>query len=168
MDFLSRRTIRKFKEKKVEKEVIMELMKTALVSPSGRNRKPYEFVVIDDKEIIKKLSVAKESGVTFAADAPLMIVILGHENPTWDDDCAIASTIIQLKAHDLGLGSCWIQTKEKVDSEGNATDENIKKILGAPSELKVHNMMALGYPDEEKPAYTDADVDMAKLHFNKF
>lgn len=168
MDFLSRRTIRKFKEKKVEKEVVMELMKTALVSPSGRNRKPYEFVVIDDKEIIKKLSVAKESGVTFAADAPLMIVILGHENPTWDDDCAIASTIIQLKAHDLGLGSCWIQTKEKVDSEGNATDENIKKILGAPSELKVHNMMALGYPDEEKPAYTDADVDMAKLHFNKF
>lgn len=168
MNFLSRRTIRKFKEKKVEKEVVMELMKTALVSPSGRNRKPYEFVVIDDKEIIKKLSVAKESGATFAADAPLMIVILGHENPTWDDDCAIASTIIQLKAHDLGLGSCWIQTKEKVDSEGNATDENIKKILGAPSELKVHNMMALGYPDEEKPAYTDADVDMAKLHFNKF
>ncbi len=168
MDFLSRRTIRKFKEKKVEKEVVMELMKTALVSPSGRNRKPYEFVVIDDKEIIKKLSVAKESGATFAADAPLMIVILGHENPTWDDDCAIASTIIQLKAHDLGLGSCWIQTKEKVDSEGNATDENIKKILGAPSELKVHNMMALGYPDEEKPAYTDADVDMEKLHFNKF
>lgn len=168
MDFLSRRTIRKFKEKKVEKEVVMELMKTALVSPSGRNRKPYEFVVIDDKEIIKKLSVAKESGATFAADAPLMIVILGHENPTWDDDCAIASTIIQLKAHDLGLGSCWIQTKEKVDSEGNATDENIKKILGAPSELKVHNMMALGYPDEEKPVYTDADVDMAKLHFNKF
>lgn len=168
MDFLSRRTIRKFKEKKVEKEVVMELMKTALVSPSGRNRKPYEFVVIDNKEIIKKLSVAKESGATFAADAPLMIVILGHENPTWDDDCAIASTIIQLKAHDLGLGSCWIQTKEKVDSEGNATDENIKKILGAPSELKVHNMMALGYPDEEKPAYTDADVDMAKLHFNKF
>lgn len=168
MDFLSRRTIRKFKEKKVEKEVVMELMKTALVSPSGRNRKPYEFVVIDYKEIIKKLSVAKESGATFAADAPLMIVILGHENPTWDDDCAIASTIIQLKAHDLGLGSCWIQTKEKVDSEGNATDENIKKILGAPSELKVHNMMALGYPDEEKPAYTDADVDMEKLHFNKF
>lgn len=168
MDFLSRRTIRKFKEKKIEKEVVMELMKTALVSPSGRNRRPYEYVVIDDKEIIKKLSVSKESGAGFAAEAPLMIVIFGHENPTWDDDCAIASTIIQLKAHELGLGSCWIQTKEKVDAEGNSTDENIKKILEAPSELKVHNMIALGYPDEEKPAYTDADVDMAKLHFNKF
>lgn len=164
MDFLSRRTVRKFKEKKIEKEVVMELMKTALVSPSGRNGKPYEFVVVDDKETIKKLSVSKESGAVFAAEAPLMIVIFGHVN----DDCAIASTIIQLKAHELGLGSCWIQTKEKVDSEGNATDENIKKILGAPSELKVHNMIALGYPAEEKPAYTDADVDMTKLHFNKF
>ena len=142
MDFLSRRTVRKFKEKKIEKEVVMELMKTALVSPSGRNGKPYEFVVVDDKETIKKLSVSKESGAVFAAEAPLMIVIFGHVNPTWDDDCAIASTIIQLKAHELGLGSCWIQTKEKVDSEGNATDENIKKILGAPSELKVHNITA--------------------------
>ena len=55
-----------------------------------------------------------------------------------------------------------------MDAEGNSTDENIKKILGAPSELKVHNMIALGYPAEEKPAYTDSDIDMAKLHFNKF
>lgn len=168
MDFLTRRTVRKYKDMPVEKEVIMELMKTALVSPSGRNRKPYEFVVVDDKETIKKLSVSKESGATFAENAPLIIVIFGHENPTWDDDCAIASTIIQLKAHQLGLGSCWIQTKEKFDAEGNPTDENIKKILNAPAELKVHNMIALGYPDEEKPAYTEADMDMAKLHFNKF
>ena len=71
MDFLSRRTIRKFKEKKVEKEVVMELMKTALVSPSGRNQRPYEFVVIDDKDIIKKLSVSKENGAVFAAEAGL-------------------------------------------------------------------------------------------------
>lgn len=168
MDFLTRRTVRKYKDMPVEKEVVMELMKTALVSPSGRNRKPYEYVIVDDKETIKKLSVSKESGATFAADAPLVIVIFGHENPTWDDDCAIASTVIQLKAHQLGLGSCWIQTKEKVDAEGNPTDENIKKILNVPAELKVHNMIALGYPDEEKPAYTEADMDMTKLHFNKF
>ena len=60
MDFLSRRTIRKFKEKKVEKEVVMELMKTALVSPSGRNRRPYQYVVIDDKEIIKNYLYQKK------------------------------------------------------------------------------------------------------------
>ncbi|MDO4589213.1 MAG: nitroreductase family protein [Fusobacterium sp.] len=168
MDFLSRRTVRKYKNKPVEKEVIMELMKTALVAPSGRNRRPYEYVIVDDKEILKKLSVAKESGGTFMADAPLGIVIFVHDTPTCSDDGAIASTIIQLKAHELGLGSCWIQTRDKVDSEGNSTEENIKRILNVPAELKLYNMIALGYPDEEKPAYTEADMDMNKLHFNKF
>ncbi|WP_294065589.1 nitroreductase family protein [uncultured Fusobacterium sp.] len=60
MDFLSRRTVRKYKDKPVKKEVIMELMKTALVAPSGRNRRPYEYVVVDDKELLQKLSVSKD------------------------------------------------------------------------------------------------------------
>lgn len=52
MDFLTRRSIRKYQDRKVEKEVIEQLMKIAVVSPSGRNGRPYEFVVVDDKEII--------------------------------------------------------------------------------------------------------------------
>ena len=56
----------------------------------------------------------------------------------------------------------------KVNSEGRSTEEVIKELLNAPAELKLHNMISLGYPDEEKPAYTESDVDLAKLHFNKF
>lgn len=168
MDFLSRRTVRKYKDKPVEKEVIMELMKTALVAPSGRNRRPYEYVVVDDKELLQKLSVSKDGGAGFMADAPLAVVIFVHDTPTCLDDGAIASTVIQLKAHELGLGSCWIQTMGKVNSEGRSTEDVVKELLNAPAELKLHNMISLGYPDEEKPAYTESDVDMAKLHFNKF
>ena len=105
MDFLKRRTIRKYQDKKVEMDVIKELMRTAVVSPSGRNGRPYEFVVVDDKETIKKLAHSKESGAAFAEDAPLMIVTVYHEYSTGQDDACIASTIIQLKAHELGLGS---------------------------------------------------------------
>lgn len=168
MDFLTRRSIRKYQDRKVEKEVIEQLMKTAVVSPSGRNGRPYEFVVVDDKEIIKKLAHSKESGAQFAENAPLMIVTLYHEYPTGEDDACIASTIIQLKAHELGLGSCWLQTKGKIGTNGKTCHENIREILNLPKDIYISNMISLGYPAEERPAYTEKDMDMAKVHFNKW
>ena len=168
MDFLTRRSIRKYQDRKVEKEVIEQLMKTAVVSPSGRNGRPYEFVVVDDKEIIKKLAHSKESGAQFAENAPLMIVTLYHEYPTGEDDACIASTIIQLKAHELGLGSCWLQTKGKIGTNGKTCHENIREILNIPEDIYISNMISLGYPAEERPAYTEKDMDMTKVHFNKW
>lgn len=168
MDFLTRRSIRKYQDRKVEKEVIEQLMKTAVVSPSGRNGRPYEFIVVDDKEIIKKLAHSKESGAQFAENAPLMIVTLYHEYPTGEDDACIASTIIQLKAHELGLGSCWLQTKGKIGTNGKTCHENIREILNIPEDIHISNMISLGYPAEERPAYTEKDMDMTKVHFNKW
>ncbi len=168
MDFLTRRSIRKYQDRKVEKEVIEQLMKIAVVSPSGRNGRPYEFVVVDDKEIIKKLAHSKESGAQFAENAPLMIVTLYHEYPTGEDDACIASTIIQLKAHELGLGSCWLQTKGKIGTNGKTCHENIREILNIPEDIHISNMISLGYPAEERPAYTEKDMDMTKVHFNKW
>lgn len=168
MDFLTRRSIRKYQDRKVEKEVIEQLMKTAVVSPSGRNGRPYEFIVVDDKEIIKKLAHSKESGAQFAENAPLMIVTLYHEYPTGEDDACIASTIIQLKAHELGLGSCWLQTKGKIGTNGKTCHENIREILNLPKDIYISNMISLGYPAEERPAYTEKDMDMTKVHFNKW
>lgn len=168
MDFLTRRSIRKYQDRKVEKEVIEQLMKTAVVSPRGRNGRPYEFVVVDDKEIIKKLAHSKESGAQFAENAPLMIVTLYHEYPTGEDDACIASTIIQLKAHELGLGSCWLQTKGKIGTNGKTCHENIREILNLPKDIYISNMISLGYPAEERPAYTEKDMDMTKVHFNKW
>ncbi len=168
MDFLTRRSIRKYQDRKVEKEIIEQLMKTAVVSPSGRNGRPYEFVVVDDKEIIKKLAHSKESGAQFAENAPLMIVTLYHEYPTGEDDACIASTIIQLKAHELRLGSCWLQTKGKIGTNGKTCHENIREILNLPKDIYISNMISLGYPAEERPAYTEKDMDMTKVHFNKW
>ncbi|WP_300389511.1 nitroreductase family protein [Fusobacterium sp.] len=167
MNFLSRRTIRKYKQKKIEQKVIRELMESVLSAPSGRNYKPCEFILVDDEETIKKLS---QSGAFFNDDAPLIIVTLWNSNlsPTGEDDSCIASTFIHLKAHNLGLGSCWIQTKNMLDKNGRSCNENIKEILNIPSNLNVNNMISLGYPDEIKPSYTKEDLDINKLHFNKW
>lgn len=168
MNFLSRRSIRKYSDKIVEKEKIQDLMVTAVLSPSGGNGRPYEFVVVDDKNLIKKLALSKVNGGQFAVDASIMIVVLGHEKPTMKDDCAIASTIIQLKAHDLGLATCWIQIKNKINEKGIPTSNVIREILGIPEDIHVNNMIALGYPNEIKSEYTEKDANMKLIHYNKY
>jgi len=170
MDFLNRRSIRKYSTQTIEKEKIQEIMKTAVLSPSGHNGRPYEFIVIDNKDLIKKLAFSKVSGGQFAVEAPLMILVLGKKDsyPTMEDDCAIASTIIQLKAHDLGLGSCWIQIKNKVNEEGTSTIEIIRNLLSIPDLYHINNLISLGYPAEERKAYEDKDANMELVHYNKF
>ena len=166
MDFFKRRSIRKYQEKKIEQETINELMETVLTSPSGRNYKPCEFILVDDKETIAKLN---KTGAFFNINSPLVIVVIWNtSSPTGEDDSCIASAIIHLKAYELGLGSCWVQTKDIADKTGNPCNDNIRKILNIPTEFKINNMISLGYPDEEKPAYTKEDIDKNKLHYNKW
>jgi nitroreductase len=97
-----------------------------------------------------------------------MILTVWHEYPTGEDDACIASTIIQLKAHELGLGSCWLQTKGKFDANGKPCHDNIREILEIPEDIYISNLISLGYPAEERPAYTEKDMDMSKVHYNKW
>jgi len=170
MNFLGRRSIRKYNQQAIEKDKIQEIMKAAVLSPSGHNGRPYEFILVDDKELIQKLAFSKVSGGQFAADAPLLILVLGKKDsyPTMEDDCAIASTVIQLKAYDLGLGSCWIQLKSKENTEGVSTIEVIRKLLSIPDTIHINNLISLGYPAEERESYKDEDANMELVHYNKY
>ena len=87
-----RRSIRKFKNLRVEKEKIDEIIEGTLLAPSGRNKKPWHFVVITNKEIIKKLAESKSTGAQLVEDAPLVIVVFGDkEATTWIEETSITA-----------------------------------------------------------------------------
>jgi len=166
----SRRSIRKFQGKEVEKEKLDIILKSALLSPSSRSRKPWEFIVVTDKELLLELSNCRESSSRFLAGAPMGIVVLADSSncDVWIEDDSIASIIIQLSAHSLGLGSCWIQVRERFHSDNLKAEDYIKQILGVPDQLSVECMIAIGYPDEEKKAYTEDDLSYEKVHYNSY
>ncbi|MEF9932889.1 MAG: nitroreductase family protein [Cetobacterium sp.] len=169
MDFLNRRTVRRYQDKKVEKIKIHEILRTALVSPSGKNTKPYEFLVVEDEATLKKLSHSKQMGATLIDGSPLSIVVLGNENSTtWVEDCSIACTMIQLKAFDLGLGSCWVQIKERKTSAGTDSEEYVRNLLGIPGYLRVLAIISIGYSDEIKPSHSESDMDFSKVHYENY
>ncbi len=165
----SRRSIRKFKDRPVEKEKINTLIEAALRSPSSRSINPLQFIVIDDKTLLEKLSKTKPHGAGFLKGAALGIIVCGDasQSDVWIEDASIASTFIHLAAHDLGLGSCWIQIRKRDHTASKSADTYIKGLLNiAPDTIIIESIIAIGYPDEVKKGHTKDSLQFHKVSFN--
>ncbi len=166
----TRRSIRQFTPRPVEKEIIHRLVEAALRAPSSRDFKPWQFIVVDDPALMKQLACAKPHGASFLKNAPLGMVVCGDTQASdmWVEDCAIASTFIHLAAHDLGLGSCWIQIRKREHSPGKTADDFIHELLDIPAHLSVESIIAIGYPNETKPGHARQSLAYDKVFVNRF
>lgn len=166
---INRRSIRKYKDKKIEKDKLDKILKGALTSPSGRSIRPWELIVVDDREILEKLAASRGGASKPLSNAPLAIVIAANPELTdvWIEDASIISVVIQLMAQSLGLGSCWIQSRERFTQDNESVSEYVKDILNIPENYTVESMIAIGYPDEEKDPH-ETDSLLEKVHYNKY
>lgn len=163
---LTRRSCRKFEDRAVEAEKKEKLLQAAQLAPSGRTTRPWEFVVIEDKEMLQKLGNCRNPNQAFLPETPLAIVVLGNtqKTDTWIEDASIASVIMQLEAEKLGLGSCWVQIRLRDSNQGVSSEDYVRKLLGIPKHLAILNIIAVGYPGEIRPAHTLDEVDPEKIH----
>lgn len=165
-----RRSIRKYKKDKIEPEKVEQLIKAALLSPSSRGLKPWEFIVVDDPDILKKLAASKEHGSSFLENAALAIVVLADpmKCDVWIEDTSIASIILHLTAQSLELGSCWIQIRERFHDNYKTSEDYIRNLLDIPNNYKVESIISFGYAAEHKRPYDEKDLNYSKVHRNKF
>jgi nitroreductase len=165
-----RRSIRIFQDKKVEKTKIDQIVQAALLSPSSKNNNPWKFIIVDDKEVLKELSDAKEAGSQFLAKAPIAVVVLAdpEQSDVWIEDASIATTILIMAAQNLELGSCWIQIRERNYSDEINSEEFVKNILGIPKKLRVLCIVAIGYPGEEKSEKQIEERKLDDIYQNHF
>ncbi len=165
-----RRSIRRYEPKEVEKEKIDLILEAALRAPSSRSLNPWEFIVVTDKELIEKLSRAKEHGSAFLKGAPLAVVVCADPErcDVWVEDCSIASILIQLQAHDLGLGSCWVQIRRRMHDSVKTAEDYVKEVLGIPDNMVVESIIGIGYPAEKKPPHPRESLQFNKIHINRY
>ena len=165
-----RRSIRKFTEKPVEKEKRDIILEAALWSPSSMGRDPWEFIVVDDKEILDKLSKAKPHGSVFLKGAALGIVVCADINKSdvWIEDTSIASTHIYLAAESLGLGACWIQIRKRNYSDDMTSGQYVASVLNLPEDTEVLSIIAMGYPAEEKSPHKKESLKYDRIHMNGY
>lgn len=165
-----RRSIRKYQNKSVEPDKVQALVEAALRSPSSMGYNPWEFVVVDDAGLLDKLSRAKPQGSAFIKNAPLGIVVCAdpQRSTVWVEDASIACTYIQLAAESLGLGSCWIQIRERMHDQAKTAEAYIAEVLNLPKNLNVEAMIGIGYADEQKAPHPKDALLYAKVHQNLY
>jgi nitroreductase len=165
-----RRSIRKFTDETLRPEEVESLMKAALMSPASKSSNPWQFVLVEDKSKLSRLSEAKAHGAKLIAECALAIVVLGDSTTSdvWIEDTSIASTFIQLQAEDLGLGSCWVQIRLRQSADGEDAEQNVRDILNIPYPLSVLSIIAIGRKAQEKEPHDESKLQWEKVHIESY
>ena len=161
-------SIRKYSTEKISPELIEIIIEAALRSPSARALNPWEFILVDDPELIFKLSQAKQNGSEFLKNAPCAIVVCADSSKTdfWIEDTSIAAIIIQLTASSLGLGSCWVQIRQRQHDPAKAAETYVQELLELPEHIQVESILGIGHPDETKPTVSVENLQYEKMQYN--
>jgi len=162
---LNRKSIRKYKDIKISDEIVEDLLKAGMAAPSAGNEQPWEFIVLRNKEVMKKITeVHPYSKMLLNAD--VAIVVCGDEAKEkyrgfWVQDCSAATENILLTAEDKGLGAVWLGVYPAADRV-----DAIKEVLNLPASVIPLSIIPVGYPDEErKPADR---FNKERIHYDRW
>lgn len=166
----NRRSIRRYLDRPIEPEKIEQLKEAVLRAPSSRNLDPWEFIFVDDRELLTELSACKPHGAAFLKGAALGIVVCGDSNRSdvWGEDCSIASILVQMAAQSMGLGSCWIQVRKRMHDGEVSASQHVRQVLGIPQHFEVESIVAVGYPAEQRMPLAAKDLKTSKVHIGRF
>lgn len=146
------------------------LIEALLRAPSSRNINPWEFIVVDDPTLLTRLSAVKEHGSAFLKHAPLGIVICADstKSDVWVEDCSIAAILLQMTAVSLGLGSCWIQIRNRRHDEASTAEAYIRSLLGLPAQINVESIISIGHPAEKREPLPAEALEYAKVKHHHY
>jgi nitroreductase len=160
----TRRSIRKYKDKPVEKEKLIKILEAARLSPSANNDQPWHFIAVTNEVVRMRLLPAYNRD--WFVEAPVIIVACALPSESWSRqdgeeywkvDAAIAMQSMVLVAHELGLGTCWVAAFK---------EDKVKEALGIPDEARVIAMTPVGYPAEKKGNVTERKPAERIIHFD--
>lgn len=154
----NRRSVRKYLNKKVEEEKLVQILESARLAPSGSNTQPWNYIIIESEKTREKLSKA-DNNQSWMMTAPVFIVCVADircridknqdirldENSPEPElkqiirDTAISIEHILLEADNVGLATCWTAWFKQ---------EDVRPVLNIPEDKYVCGIITLGYADE--------------------
>lgn len=163
---INRRSIRRYTTEPVDADQVRMILEAALMSPSSKSVRPWQFIVVEDKEMLEKLSHCKPNYATSIASAPLAVVVTADttRSDAWIEDASIAAVFMQLQAQDFGLGSCWVEVRERFGADGLPAEEYVREALGIPEQFSVLCIVTIGHKDEERKPINPEKLLWEKVH----
>jgi nitroreductase len=186
MDFntllANRRSIRKFQDKEVPLSLLQEMIQETSLAPTAGNRQPAKFIIIRDRELIKRLSdeskksllddlvrdpslpvkqyeaALRDEQFNVFYNAPYLVLFVGPKDAhSLDVDCALTVAYFMFSATSRGLGTCWIGLG------AHLRDQKILDEIGMPSDCRIVAPIIVGYPEGIPPASERHSPDILKV-----
>lgn len=163
---MQRRSVRSYTSEEVSEENIGKILKAGLLSASGRKIRPWELIIVKDKDTLGKMAQCRDHGAKMLEGAGAAIVVIADETKTdvWTEDCSIVMSNMHLMASSLGVGSCWIQGRLRVSAGEDSTEEYLRKLLGYPEHCRLEAILSLGMPETIPEPREVTDELWAKVH----
>ena len=161
----TRRSIRKFSDRNVEPEVVMELLDAAMSAPSAGNEQPWQFIVVDDRAILDEVPNLNPNAA-MVKEAPVAILVCGDLSLEkyqgfWVQDCSAAAQNLLLAAHAKGLGAVWTGIYPLEDRV-----EGMRELFGLPGHIVPLALIPVGYP--KKNIGSESRFKKERVRFNKW
>lgn len=160
-----RRSIRTYKEIKVENEKINKLLRAAMQAPSAFNQQAWEFIVVENKETLKKLSEMSQYSKPIEKSPVTIIVLANKDNMTvpecWQQDLGAATENLLLEAVELDLGGVWMAAAPFEDRMNY-----VREIFDLPENILPYSVIPVGYPEEENKFIDRYDDN--KVHYERW
>ena len=159
---LTRRSVRSFKDKPVPKDILEKIADAGRFAATARNVQPWEFVVVTNRDTLKKLAGLAETG-RFIAEAAACVAVFSSDTKYYLEDGCAATQNIMLAARAEGVGSCWVAGDKKPYCQ------DVADLLSAPASYKLVSLIPLGYPEANDAFFAAEKKDLkGMLHWEKF
>lgn len=161
-NIFARKSVRSYQDKAVEKDKINWMLRAGMAAPSGKDVRPWEFVVVDDRATLDSLAAALPYAKMLAKTRQA-IVVCGNSarSSYWYLDCSAAAQNILLAAESLGLGAVWTAAYPYEDRM-----QAVRQYTHLPRNVVPLCVIPFGYPaTEEQPKQK---FDETKIHYNRY
>ena len=140
------------------------------MAPSSKRSNPWQFIVVEDKEMLQKLAHCKNRGSAFLEGCSLAVVVCADvmASDVWVEDASVASIYMQLQAEDLGLGSCWCQIRNRVTEDERDSNDYVRFLLQIPYQLDVLSIIGFGHKDQVRKPFDESHLQWEKIHLGKY
>ena len=156
-EIVNRRSIREYSHKAIEPEKLERILEAARLAPTARNQQDWKLILVKNPDIKEKLIDMAAPHQQFLKGAPILIAacalnpayVMRCGHPAYLIDLAIVLEHVALQAVREGLGTCWI---------GSFDENEVKTVLGVPLEVRIVELMSLGYPEKIPPAQSRKSI----------
>jgi len=140
----TRRSCRRFAAEEVGRDLLEQILDAGRLAATARNEQPWEFVVVTDRTARSEIAAMTDYG-PFIADSPVCIAVPATNTKYYLEDGSAAAQNMLVAAHALGLGACWVAGDKKPYAP------KVVARLGAPAEMNLVALIALGWPEGDLP-----------------